>query len=96
MKKDFLNTLNRCSIFWVESDDSWIFEKVDTLILHWIPSKSKMYINSGLVNSIKAKNTELGPEGLQQLLKNEIKEALGFNVIVLEQMNDDYEDKLKF
>jgi hypothetical protein len=83
-------------MYWVESNDSWIFEKIDTLIMHWIPSNSKMYINSGLISSIKSKNPELNPNELVQLIKNEIKEVLGFDVLVLEQMNDDYEDNLKF
>lgn len=96
MKKDFLSILNRCCIYWVESDNSLIFEKVDTLILHWIPSKSKMYINSGIFNSIKARNAGLEPAALTQLIKDNLKESVGFDVVVLELMNDDYDDNLKF
>jgi hypothetical protein len=90
MEKILLQVINRCSIFRIEEDDSLLFEKVDVIVFHWIPKKNRLYINEGVVDSIRMKYPEYDEDDLREYLKNQIGITLGFSVDELLYMNDDF------
>lgn len=90
MKEKLLQVINRCSIF-CTPDNTLLFEKGDVIVIHWIPSKKKMYLNDGFVKSLKAQHTTgFTDNEFNHLLKNSIIEAYGLSVEELIYMNDDF------
>lgn len=90
MEKRLLQVINRCSVFHIEDDGSLLFEKVDVIVFHWIPKKNRLYINEGIIDSIKLHYPDHTTEELNHFLVTQIRETLGFDVAELLYMNDDF------
>lgn len=90
IEKSLLRAINRCSIYQVKEDNSFLYERGDSIILHWIPGLKKLYLHEGIYDSIKAKYKDVNDFELKYTLLSKIKDVYGFNLDTLEYMNDDF------